>query len=545
MTNGNRLPARFGNIALLGAALIGALNPIVFWWGLFSGDAEIHLVYGRNLLRGYPLQFNLHMPNSGETSMGFMLIVSFVMRIFGAALAPVVIELLCLISLYSAAFAVFLIGGELGVRHPWREIAAILFLWLPGNAYTAMYGTENILFAALGCFFVWSVIRAKWYNGSGSASMLEDAVIGLAAGVLFWIRPEAIPLICILLFVRVIGAIAFKRDWRRETLHVGAFVLVFAIAIIAYVGIFRHYAGELPFGAGKARRLLSILNESIWLLGVPVNLKVLIRIASYFTVVIPALLIGIVALARRYFDLAIRLRVLAFAGIFFSFLAAYVFNLLPAAHFARYSVFIWPYGLILAVLCLQATWDAHWCKPVPYAVAMAALLLCFIGTAVYETELRIKLIGPNPSRLLENVKQAPERRDQFSAELSTWLGLPVGAPAVLAVVEVQARYEVTDNFAILSLDGITDARLIPYFCGKWIDHDGYLIDGKADYVMAFPNFNADKTKWALSDLLSLKVGQSVIHPGITYTRTGQGAVHVTRTVNAGADRPEGNCPRSN
>lgn len=544
MTNSNRLPARFGKLALLGAALIGLLNPLL-WWGLFSGDAEIHLVYARNLLRGYPWQFNLHMPNSGDTSMGFTLIAALIMRIFGAVLAPAIIELLCLLSLYLTAYVTLLIGRQLGVRRPWSEISAIIVLWLPGNAYTALYGTENVLFAALGCLFVYGLIRANWYDQPGSASVLQDAFLGIAAGVLFWIRPEAIPLICILLFVRAIAAIGFKRSWSRETFRVGAFVLTFAIAILAYIAIFRHYAGEMPYGAGKARRLFSMYNESVWFHGVPVNVKVLTRIASYFTVTLPALAIGIVALTRKNLNVAIRLRVLAFAGIFFSFLAAYVFNLLPAVHFARYSVFIWPYGLILAVLCLQSILDAQWCRPSFCAVGLIAWLLCFVGTAAYETRLRIKQIGEYPCHSLERVERVPQQRDQASAAMATRLGLPVGAPATLAFSEVETRYELNDNFTIISLDGITDARLLPYYCDKWVDHDGYLIDTKVDYVMEFPNYNADTSKWALADLLTLKVGQSLIRPGIIYRRIQPNIVQVQRTVNAGADRPGGNCPKGN
>ena len=545
MTNSIGFPARFGKLALLGAALIGLLNPIVFWWGLFSGDAEIHLAYARNLLRGYPLQFNLHMTNSGDTSMGFTLIVALILRIFGAVLAPVIIEILCLLSLYFTALVTFLIGKELGIRSPWREVAAILVLWLPGNAYSALYGTENVLFAALGCFFIYGIIRVKWYDQPGSASILEDAFLGIAAGVLFWLRPEAVPLICILLFVRVIAAIGFKRSWRSETIRIGAFVLLFVIAILAYIAIFRHYAGEMPYGAGKARRLFSMYNESVWFYGVSINVKVLTRIASYFTITLPALVIGIIALTRRYFNLAVRLRVLVFAGVFFSFLAAYVFNLLPSVHFARYSIFIWPYGIILAVFCLQSIGDATWLKPAYYSVVLGVFIFCFVSTVVFETWLRLKLIGEYPCHTLERVERVPQQRDQVSATLATQLGLPVGAPATLALTEVQARYELNDNFTIISLDGITDARFISYFCGDWVDHDGYLIDTRVDFVLSFPNFNIDKTKWALADLLNLPVGQSLVRPGIVYTRIQPYIVRVRRTIDRGANRPGGNCLKGN
>jgi hypothetical protein len=53
------------------ADLRGQLFHPLHYWSIFSGDAEIHLVYANNFLRGHPLQFNLNEANSGETSMGF------------------------------------------------------------------------------------------------------------------------------------------------------------------------------------------------------------------------------------------------------------------------------------------------------------------------------------------------------------------------------------------------------------------------------------------------------------------------------------------
>ena len=73
----------------------------------------------------------------------------------------------------------------------------------------------------------------------------------------------------------------------------------------------------------------------------------------------------------------------------------------------------------------------------------------------------------------------------------------------LGYQEVQTRYEYADNFVIRSLDGITNSRLLRYFCKGWIDHDGYLIDTKVDYLMELPNYNKDRSVWSLQDLEGL------------------------------------------
>jgi hypothetical protein len=487
------------------------------------------------------------MLNSGETSMGFMLIVALIMRIVGAAFTPVAIKLLGLVSLYLTAFAIWLIAKEVGVRSPWRESLAILLLWFPGNAFAANYGMENTFFAALSCFFVWAVILAGWYKEEGSCSIPIDIALGVFAGALFWLRPETVPLIAILLLARFAGAVKFKRIWSSGIRGSVVFSVAFAILIYAYVAIYRHYSGEMPYGAGQIRRIWS-LQDSIRVLGVPINLKILARIAGYFTVTVPAFFIGLIALTRRHFDWGIRLKILTIWAIFFGFFSAYLFDLLPTLQFSRYSAFVWPYGFLLSALCLQTIVDNGWFSKPVNVICILTILLCFFGAVAFETYKRINLDKGTGQAALQNVqwyKIVPERREALSATMAKTLGIPAGTPATLAYQEVQVRYELTDNFTIIPLDGLTDSRFFHYFCGKWVDHDGYLIDTKVDYVMEFPDYNIDKTRWSLEDLLKLQVGQSLVRPGIIYTRIQPDAVRVQRTVAAASNRPGGVCEKGN
>lgn len=535
-----RLPGRGWQFALLLALVVGLLHPIARYWSVFSGDAEIHLVYARNLLRGHPLQFNLNQPNSGETSMGFMLLVSLIMRLFGAALTPLLMKLICLVSFYLTAVTTFLIAGRIGVRSPWREIAAIAVLWLPGQAYSAMYCTENIVFAALSGFFLLAVMNSGWFSGPSAPSVGRDIHLSFFAGVLFWVRPEAAPLMAILLCVRGTAGFVQPRNRRREAAQMALVGVILALSIAAYVSTFHHFAGEMPYGAGKARRLISEYDESRWILGVPVNVKVLLRLASYFPITLTALLAGVFALRRELFDVQKRLMIFALLAVFFGFMGTYVFGFLPAVHFARYSVFVWPLGCALAVLGLQMVSDRGYFRPGVRAAVFCFLFIAFLGVVGYETWLRREMVesGVSPLRQAE---QVPEDRATNSAAMSESLGLTVGAPAVLGYEEVQSRYELTDNFSIVSLDGVTDSRFLRYFCGRWVDHDGYLIDMRVNYLSDFPDLNADKTRWSLADLLRLEVGQSLVRPGITYTMIAPELVRVLRTVRSATDRPGGIC----
>jgi hypothetical protein len=519
------------------AAIVGVLHPL-WYWSIFSGDAEIHLVYANNLLRGHPMEFNLNEPNSGETSMGFMLADALIMWVFGAAATPVVIKFLCLSALYSTAVATWLVAARLGVQRPWREFAALFTLWLPGSVYNAMAGTENGLFAALSCLFVFWTTLLHWYDEEGGPTLRRDGLAGLAAGGLFWLRPETLPLAVILLFMRFIGTLWFKRPVGRELTHIGVFSLTFAVMIVAYIVIFIHYAHEAPYGAGRARRLLSIFQDSVWLGPISVNSKVLFRVVSYFGVVVPALAtVGVAAFGNAP-DRSERLGTMTLGAVFFGFLAAYEFNLLPSVHFARYTIFVWPYGLILAALGLQTALRSPRFNRQAVIVVIAILGASFVGVGAYETHLRRNMALGGA---LAKVERAPERREASSANLARSLGLPVGAHATLGIEEVQIRYEIADNFEIRSLDGVTDSRLLSYFCDEWIDHDGYFIDTKVDYLMAFPSRNHDRSVWSLNDLDQLGVGGTVARPGITYTKIGPDIVRIDRTVDNSSARPGPKC----
>lgn len=519
---------------------VGLLQPALYWRS-FSGDAQIHLVYARNLLRGYPLQFNLHVPNSGESSMGFMFIVAACMRIAGENFTPYIIKFLCLFSLYAAAFLTLKLARRVGLHNDWDSIAAIAFLWMPGNASSAMSGSENVVFAAASLAFLDWLWGTAWFSDRSSHSLPEACLSALMAGLLFWLRPETFPLVLILLAVSLLGHVQQNENRAAYFVDASVFLLVFAAFVIAYVVVFRHFSGQLPYAAGRARRVLSALLECSSFLGISINGKILLRIVAYASVVVPAFVSGTLALRRRDWSLTRRMKISSLFAVFFLFLLAYLFNLLPGIHFARYSIFIWPCGLILAASSLQEWVEMSPRLSLAQGSVLTVLLLSFLGAAGYETLLRSSVLQQASQRELEDVVQVPERRDAITRQLESDLGIPPGASTSIALREVQIRYRLKDNITVNSLDGITDSRMLHYVCGTWIDHDGYLIDSRTDFLMEFPDLNRDPTKWSLAQLESLPVGGSVVRPGITYTRISPDIVRLFRTVQRASDRPGGVC----
>jgi hypothetical protein len=195
---------------------------------------------------------------------------------------------------------------------------------------------------------------------------------------------------------------------------------------------------------------------------------------------------------------------------------------------------------VLAVIALQALADT--CSvPAVRSTVFAAVLLGVLATAGWETVLRHRLLQSEDRPARDRIGVTDAERHAHSAAIAQSLGISPNARANLAYVEVQERYALTDNFTVLSLDGITDDRLKSYVCGTWIDHDGYFIDSKADFVMDFPDFNADRTRWSLASLDALPIGSIVVHPGLTYTKVAPNIARVTRTVPSAKDRPGGIC----
>jgi len=524
-TKGTRAAAR----GLLAAtALVGVLHPLIYW-RTYSGDAVIHLVFARNLLRGFPLRFNVGMTSSGETSMGFMLIVTAVMRIVGPLATLPIVKGLCGLCLYGTALATYRVGRLIGLRETWAGAAGCAFLLIPGNVYTGVSGMENVVFALGAVGFAGGAVRAGWFSTDGRIALREEVLLGLAAAALFWVRPEAMVVVAMLLAVRLV-----VRGWEGGTILVAA---ALSLAAVLYVGSYRHYAGEMPYGAGRARRVLSTFTGSWWVLGMPLSRSVALRLAGYGSVVGPAAVALVAAVRRR------RLEVVALATVFFGVMALYGVDALPSVQFARYSVYAWPFGLVAAGCGLQAMWDRNWRGL--RAVWVVALAAAFAATAGWETRLRWEdgQVWSDGTALAE-VERAPVLRDGTSAALAHKLGLKDGEPARLAYAEVQNRYRLNDNFTVLSLDGITDTRTERYFCDGWVDHDGYLIDSGADFVMNLPNYNGDRRRWSLERLEDAKPGETLEHPGIRYTALDSGYIRVTRTLARAADRPGGVCPKA-
>jgi hypothetical protein len=513
------------SLLLLAFTVLAVLHPLLYL-NTFSGDAEIHLVYTKNFLDGYPLQFNPGQPSSGQTSMGFMFIVIAFMKLFGYAAGALSMKLIGLCSLYVIAIQTFRLAGLLGLPARWALLAGITTLLMPGSVYNGMLGSENAFFGALTLSWVLLALKRGWLSVERPPRLLDDVLLAVLMGAMFWIRPETVPFGGIAWAVRLANRVLMRRRLSPGLIgHAVIFTAIAAALALAYVLLFQHWSGQLPFGAGYARLFEARNVDSVWILGLAVNVKVLVRLAAYASVVLPAFF-ALFFLARRIENDNRRWLLILLGGEFFVFMSLYVVNGITALHFARYSIPIWPMGIIAAAYAL---WQLN-LKGQHWAVVAAAI--AFLGMASYETMVRSKF----PRDTLISAMHLPDVPFRSRAYLEHY-GHPRMRPVVIATQEVQLRMLLDERFVIRSLDGILDAVYLNYLCHGYNDHDGYFIDQKVDYLETpFANYNHDRSRWSLKRLYALPVGQSIERPGIRYTKLAPDTVKVTRLVARSQDR---------
>jgi hypothetical protein len=515
------------NVLLLIVLAAAIAHPFLYF-NTFSGDAEIHLVYAHNFLEGYPLQFNPGEPSSGQTSMGFMfLVVVPAMKLLGEYWTPVAMKLVGLCSLYVIAFESWFLARRLDLEKPWALLAAVATLFVPGSVANGMLGSENAFFGALVLGWTLLALSRGWLSPAGPR-LGDDVLLAVFMGAMFWIRPETIPFGGVAWLVRGTRNIAARR--RLDPMLLGRGLLFGAVAgmfVLAYVLLFKYWTGILPFGAGYARLIESIDVDSVWILGLAVNVKVLIRLAAYGSVVAPALYA--LWLASRRQDDRVRWLLILIGAEFAGQMTAYSFNLVTALHFARYTIYVWPFGMVAASYGLSRLARAEGVLRFAPALCIAA----FIGMAIYESTLR----NDFPHDQLIAPMTMPELRPHYSDELLARWGQPKMRPVVIAAQEVQSRDYLDHRFVIRSLDGILDVVFLKYLCNGYNDHDGYFIDQKVDFVVTpFVNYNHDRARWSLAKLNALPIGQSIERPGIRYTKIRPASVKVTRLVARSQDR---------
>jgi len=194
-------------------AWLTVLAAPLLYAGAFVGDAEVHLVFGRNAAAGNFYQFNPDEVSAGETSAGWMLICAALFRALPEATVPHAAKLIGVCAWYLSLLLVWQWLRHRGVSMTVTIAALLVAGLLPGSVFSAATGMENGLFGLL------------WLPASAQARMALTRAEGWTLGPFFF---DPRPLLRLLAYapVTALGLAAVVRLWRDRPAREEAQALV-------------------------------------------------------------------------------------------------------------------------------------------------------------------------------------------------------------------------------------------------------------------------------------------------------------------------------
>ena len=492
-----------------------AVYPFLYY-GMYAGDAAIHLVYAENAAAGRFFEFNPGEKSAGVTSPGYMLLVAGLFRLTGPEAVPISVKWLNLASWFGLLFASHRLGRTMGLSGKWALASLLVVGLMPGSAYNATIGMESGLFALVICAFTLLVLAYQRLHPGArpvwAVELASAALLGLGA----WLRPEGVVVAALWLSTRCY--VAWRHGWVGRMwvgiLAEGAAVCVFVVGLLLF---HEHHTGYWLPTSGLSRVLMAA-RESASLGPLIVHPRFALRLVAYLPVTLLFAIGSIVALRNRR-EAPERAFLVA---MFWTFFVLYTV-VIGAVHVGRYVIFLMPlYGTIALSTALGLVAR----PPKALGRSVTALLACsvFWMSGVYwiEATLRLKLGGWSA---LWEVMDAPRNRTAASDALMRQLGAPTRRPITLAFQEVQVRYWLDERFVVRSLDGRTDPRLLRFANRREVDHLAYIRDRGVDFLMELPNYNGpDSRLYTLDRLLGLPPGGTCEHEGLRFRRLGLRAV---------------------
>lgn len=449
-----------------------------------SGDAEVHLCYARQAAQGCWFCFNPGEPSAGETSPGWLLLLTALFKTLPESWVPVGLKLLSVAGWYLSLAAGYLLVRRLDGPRWLPLVATAVVGLLPGSVQAGAMGMENALFTAV---FLTAVAVAQ----------LPDRV-GLLLGPLLvaaaWLRPEGL----------VLGVALLALTWHDhagQRLRIAASTFLLGVALLV---AFHHHATGRWWPASIEARRAAAATQALHIGPLLFDPRPTLRLVAYLP-----LLAGAWLAARRAWrpDGDQRLRTV-------SLLALLAWALPTAAgseHTARYLL---PALALLGVLAADATRElvlhARGRRWLLASVAWGAVVL------VAETAVRVRM--PEHGKV-QRLQHASGGRKTYTDRLLGRLGLPPTSRPVVALREVQLRYSLDDRVIVRSLDGRTDAGWLAFLRDGRPDHLGWLRAAKVDALLEAPDMAPAPDGWRLRDLEQVPLMESVSpRPGWTFTR---------------------------
>lgn len=500
-------------------ALVVAL-PLMFV-GYLSGDAVIHLVFAENAMQGDWFAFNPGEHIGGETSLGYLLVVTGLWRLVGQAGAPYAMVALG----YVAWLATLAIGWRLVKAWYPRSVWPCLWLGMtglmPGSVFNSMLGMENVLMALPVL-----VLTAWLYRSHALERLLSvssEAALAASLGALTWLRPEALPFAAMLLGWRTL-TLAARIGWWRSMRSQALLGLGVAFLFAASVAVHWQVSGVVPFSGGVARLNLAA-SHGLLLGGVlPLHGKMALRLAIYFP--LTALFAFAVWTWRREPQRTQR-GVVGLAIVLVVGFVVLFSTVLPTFHLSRYTIFLWPLMTLVATFGLATCWDCGGGRWLRYALAA---LVCAL-LAVYGVELRMRSSMRHSQHSLYAVAHAADHRRAATDALLVELGHTGPVPIGVGLVEVQMRYFYDNRVIVRTMDGIIDYLFNAFAYrtreGVVYDYMGYLKARRMDYILEYGWPVAPLFAWSPAALREMAPGTFTVRDGVRFERLPGRATRLT------------------
>jgi len=526
--------------------LIMILHPI-FYFSMYSGDAEIHLVYAENAAGGHFFEFNLGEKSAGVTSPGYMLILTSFFKIFPESIVPLAVKLLNILCWYLLLYLVFVLSRRLIGNGFWAWTVTLIVSLMPGAVYNATTGMENGIFGALFLFWLYLVIRWDWLAVTETKAK-RSLILGILLGILCWIRPEGFVLAILSFTFKALQSLWSPVGSKRPVLislkHILTALIPFLLSTALYFGFLYSETGQFLPTSGISR--IGIGGQESFRIGsLPVNLKFVKYLIYYFPLTI-SMILGFRGLLSRKRSGKPPVVYYAYpAATIIVFIILYS-SILGAHHLSRYMIFLLPVMTMFSGLGAKSVSENwNWGRKTRTVVFTASMIL--LGTLFAgEIYLRYKSGSNYPAGELWRAMKAPGTRREFSDRMFDELGKPSKLPVSLAYQEVQIRYRLDQRFIIRSLDGRVDATLLNFVDAHGnYDHVGYVKARNVDFIMETPNYNRETNRWSLKDLTKLKIGESISLESLIFTRLrhgfkvghSQGNYNLYRSRRAGGKSP--------
>jgi hypothetical protein len=499
-------------LALRCVVILGLLLFPLPFAGSLAGDAVIHLVFGEHAAKGGWFEFNLGDQTGGETSPGYLLIITLLYHVLPLSLVPYFLSLLSVCTWFALLCVIYRLFLKVLASEALAFSGMVLCGFLPGSAQNSVMGMENALFALMLYIFLLQLVARGFFDRLLRSR--TEAGLGFVGGVLALFRPEMVAIGGTIFAARAVflpREIGFRGRGARFLVSCSAFVLAFG----AGVGWYYLVASSFPYSAGVARSQLSA-NEGFDLGIFSFNPRFAVRLCYYF----PFVLLAVWAARRLWLPKPLVraphtpfLRVIVILCTVSFVLFSTVF---PSVHLARYTIYFWPLLILLSLWALK-----HQKLHRFWGAAGVLLVACLYS---YEYWLRWNLA---PGLPLAAVSAGPEKRQEYTdAFLSSIQQTRV--PVVVAAVEVQERYFFDERVIVRSLDGIVDRQLNDFVRSDgYFDHIGYLRSRSVDILLELASFNRNPDSWSLVSLATVPIGSSISHEGLTFTRLSHRAFRVS------------------